>query len=184
MARFLRTTVAIVTVAGGASGHAMDISIQAAKACEHLLGYPTCYGVCTHWHMHDHPYSDEELIEKAEKCYREDTGWEDFKPIEEVVVVGRRIQVVVGVGNLGTDSVDVSVDPLDGRTSAADSFKETLRIATRPTHPTRHRSARHQGRTAAQGRQLHMPGGLGKGHRGRRRGHAALLRGARAAERD
>ena len=67
------------------------------------------------------------------------------------MVVGRRIQVVVGVGNLETDSVDVSVDPLDGQDIGGGFVQETQdsESADPPDPPPQCPASRADGRTGA-----------------------------------
>ena len=110
MKTFAAATVVVVALTCGTAATAHRMA-DAYKTCEHLMGFPTCYGACTLWYTSDEPWENEELVKRSETCYAKDRGWEGFRPPEEVVVTGTRRRITIIVTIRGT--TDGDTDPVE-----------------------------------------------------------------------
>ena len=65
-----------------------EAQTEGHEACEALEENTICRGICEHWQQSPDPWNDAELVSRAGDCWNNDERWEDYTPVEEVVVTG------------------------------------------------------------------------------------------------
>ena len=68
-----------------------EAQTEGHEACEALEENTTCRGICERWFQSSNPWSDAELVSRAGACWNNHERWEDYTPVEVVVVTGTSV---------------------------------------------------------------------------------------------